>query len=145
MKLSSIALVLLLVGFASGCVQVSEKRPEQMPQVTAANEMAAITRLRSIANAEMAHQMDTGGQFGSLDDLVDKGLLGDPAKGKLSNYRFEIRVKSGGFEATAVPLQYGISGKRSFFVDESRIVRGATAKVTLPLHQIPRYEEGSQR
>ena len=132
MKRSLMVSLFVVCVLFSGCSELmvsksgeSEKRPEQMPQVTAANEMAAISRLRSIANAELGYQLETPGEYATLDQLVKQGLIGDPNDGKLANYRFEIRVRTGGFDATAVPLKYGISGKRSFYVDETRIVRGS--------------------
>jgi hypothetical protein len=51
--------------------------------------------------------------------------VSDPGRGKLTGYSFEVRVKPGGFEATAVPVQPGISGKRSFYIDQTNVLRGA--------------------
>ncbi len=116
------ALAVLLTGCGPTKTEVTY---EQVPQVVAGNEMAAQARLRSIVSAEMSYTMESGGEFASLDALVEKGLMADPSRGKLTGYRFNVRVKSGGFEATAEPERYGITGKRSFFVDESRILRGA--------------------
>ena len=39
---------------------------EQAPQVTAANELAAMTRLQAIGRAEMAYQVESGGQYATL-------------------------------------------------------------------------------
>lgn len=115
----------LLVIVLSGCVQTKEQRPEQLPQVTVADELAAMTRLRAIAEAEAYFQIDSGGSYATLEQLVEKGFLTDPSKGRLTNYRFEVRVTRNGFEATAVPMKYPITGRRSFYVDESRVMRGA--------------------
>ena len=115
--LSGIILAMLV-----GC---NSQANEQAPQAIAGNEMAAMTRLRAIASAEMRYQADSGGSYATLDELIEKRFVGDPSKGKLTGYRFEVRVRPGGFEATAVPVQFGISGKRSFYVDETRIMRGA--------------------
>ena len=102
----------------------SESRPEQFSMVTVANELAAKARLMSIATAEAAYQAENG-SFATLDELVSSGLVGDPTVGKVANYRFEVRVKSDGFEVTAVPASYGITGKQSFYLDETRTLRGA--------------------
>lgn len=115
----------LLAFLLSGCVQTKEQRPEQLPQVTVADELAAMTRLRAIAEAEGYYQIESGGGYATLEDLIQKGFLLDPSKGRLANYRFEVLVKPNGFEATAVPVKYPITGRRSFYVDESRVVRGA--------------------
>jgi hypothetical protein len=39
-------------------------------------------------------------------------------------YRFTITASVDQFEAVATPREYGKTGKRSFFVDKSGVVRG---------------------
>jgi hypothetical protein len=94
-------------------------------QVIAAIEMAAMTRLRTIVTAEMAMMAEGDGSYASLDQLIERGMLVKPSEGKLQGYRIEVKVKPGGFEATAVPEKFAVTGKRSFYVDESRILRAA--------------------
>lgn len=120
-----LALAALLIAGCNASRSSNDNKFEQVPQVIAANEMAAIARLRSIATAEMALQFEGDGKYATLDELVAKGAMSDPSQGKLTGYRFEVKVKPGGFEATAVPVTPKVSGKRSFYVDESRIMRGA--------------------
>jgi hypothetical protein len=96
----------------------------QMPQVTAANEIAAMARLRSIAVAEMAYFAEQG-KYASLDELVQMGLLNDPSVGKLRGYRFEVKVKQNSFEATAVPENFPVTGRRSFYIDDTGVMRAA--------------------
>lgn len=123
-------LCFLLVGFGlmAGVIGCSQQRPEQAVLVTAANEMAAMTRLRAIATAEARYQVESGGEYGTLDQLIQKRFVNDPSSGKLTGYRFEVQVKRGGFQATAVPEQTGISGKRSFYVDETNVIHAADKK-----------------
>ncbi|MBI3652852.1 MAG: hypothetical protein HY231_17650 [Acidobacteria bacterium] len=118
------ALTILFAGCSTNNSN-SAARPEQVPQVLAANEAAAQARLRSIVTAEMSYQFEGDGQYATLEELVQKGAMSDPSQGKLTGYRFAVKVKPGGFEATAVPERFGITGKRSFFVDESRTLRAA--------------------
>ena len=124
---SKLMLFLLLIIIPAGCTSQSDSqsRPQQAPQVIAANELAAMTRLRSVANAEAMYFVESGDKYASLDELINKHLVNDPARGKLTGYNIEVRVKTGGFEATAVPVQPGISGKRSFYIDETNVLRGA--------------------
>ncbi|MFL6274662.1 MAG: hypothetical protein ACJ74G_05565 [Blastocatellia bacterium] len=98
---------------------------EQAPQATAGNELAAMTRLQAIGRAELAYQAESGGQYATLDELIKRSMVNDPAKGQLTGYKFDVRVTAHGFEATATPERYGISGKRSFFVDEQNVMRGS--------------------
>jgi hypothetical protein len=93
--------------------------------VTAANETAALTRLRAIADAERRYQVESGGAYATLDQLIQKGYVNDPSRGKLTGYRFDVKARDGSFEATAVPEKFGVTGTRSFFVDELNVVHGA--------------------
>ena len=120
-----VILATLVTGCSSGNSNSAAGRPEQVPHVIAANEAAAQARLRSIVTAEMAYQFEGEGNYATLDELVKKGAMSDPSQGKLTGYRFDVKVKPGGFEVTAVPERFGISGNRSFYVDESRVLRAA--------------------
>lgn len=89
------------------------------------NEAMAQSALRFLASAEATYQASIGdGNYGTLDqllehDLVHKGLLQQHA------YKIELTVIGPKFEATAVPLEYGKTGKMSFFIDDSGVLRGA--------------------
>ena len=103
-----------------------DKRPAQMSMITAADEIAARGRLLAIVTAEAGYQATApAGEYATLEELIAKGLINDPSEGKLARYRFDVKVTSRGFEATAVPEKYGVTGNRSFFVDETRVIRGA--------------------
>ena len=104
------------------------KPPEQSAIVTAANETAALARLRAIAQAELRYQIESGGEYASLDQLIAKGFVNNPSQGRLPGYRFSVKTKPGGFEATAVPEKFGVTGTRSFYVDEQNVIRGADKK-----------------
>ena len=95
----------------------------QSPSATA-NESIAQGMLRMIASAENTFRAtNKDGTFGSIDQLVSAGLV---AKEHLepSGYRIEVSALGSRFEATAVPVEYGKTGKLSFFMDESNILRG---------------------
>jgi hypothetical protein len=111
-----------LTGCGSG---KNDAKPSQVPQVTAADEMAARVRLLSLAQAEQRYQAESGGEYGSLDKLKEKGYWTDPSGGQLNRYKFEVSLRPHGFEATAEPEKYGVTGTRSFYVDESQTLHGA--------------------
>ena len=121
-------LVSLSACLLAGCTPDPDKPVEQSVLVTAANETAALARLRSVVQAERRFQIESGGEYGTLDQLIQKGYLNEPSQGKLTGYRFDVKVKPGGFEATAVPEKFGVTGRRSFYVDELNVVRGADKK-----------------
>ena len=86
------------------------------------NESIAQNMLRMIADSEATYKAKRG-NYGSLDDLVKEGLIPKDLIEKYG-YRVELTVLSNKFEATATPLEYGKSGKTSFFVDETNVLRG---------------------
>jgi len=134
MKTLYISLLFLIVvalsAMACNDQQESEgsTAPTQSVMVTAANETAAMARLRSIGVAEAQYMAESGGEYGTLDQLIQKRYVGDPSSGKLTGYKFEIQVKAGSFQVTAVPEKYGVTGNRSFYLDESNIMHGADEK-----------------
>ena len=104
----------------------NEKRPAQVSMVSAADELAARSRLQALVTAEAGYAATSPtGEYATLDQLIAQGLTSDPSAGKLARYRFEVKVTPHGFEATAVPETYGVTGNRSFFVDETRVMHGA--------------------
>jgi hypothetical protein len=120
---------LALIGaLIAACGQQSKQPQQQSVLVTAANETAAITRMRAIAQAEAQYQAVSEGEYGSLDQLIAKRYVNDPSSGKLTGYRFEVRVKPAHFEITAVPEKFGVSGTRSFYVDETNVIHAADKK-----------------
>jgi type IV pilus assembly protein PilA len=106
--------------------------PNLLASRRAANEGATIAVLRNIHSAEATYQATAGnGSYGTIDQLVSQELL--PAEMETmqrSGYKFNIEVEPftrdtpASFKAVAVPLTYGNSGRRSFYVDESGVIRG---------------------
>ncbi len=97
------------------------------------NETAAIQSLRTIHSAEITYQATIGtGNFGTLQDLHSNGLVdSSTARGDRCGYHFAVvttnssPISQARFFITAVPNQYGITGRRSFYVDEKGVIRGA--------------------
>jgi len=86
------------------------------------NESIAQSMLRMIAGGESTYKSKHG-NYGSLDDLVKEGLVPKDLTEKYG-YKLEVTILSNKFEATATPLEYGKTGKNSFFVDETNVLRG---------------------
>jgi hypothetical protein len=89
------------------------------------NESMALYTLQRIAASELAYKDDRKkGRFGTLEELFAEELL-EKNFVESMGYRFELRAGSDKFEATATPKEYGKTGRRSFFVDESGTTRAA--------------------
>jgi hypothetical protein len=89
-----------------------------------ANEMIAVSALQVIVSSEEQYKKGSkNGPFGSMQELVDAKLF-PLAEFDKYGYKYEITVMGDQFEAVATPKEYGKTGKRSFFVDKSGVVRG---------------------
>jgi hypothetical protein len=106
----------LILTMVAGVSSSTKNPPPEM------NEAIAMSGLQMIANAEASYKVDAGG-YGSLEQLTEKKLV---SRETLDKYGYKFEVIAGGdqFEAIATPLEYGKTGKRSFFVDQSNVVRG---------------------
>ena len=97
------------------------------------SEAAAVSLTRDIATAESTYQsvFGRGRTFGTLRQLLAEKLV-DPAleNGIRNGYLFRVRADPGSsteaasFEVRATPLEYGVTGKLSFYMDETFVLRG---------------------
>jgi hypothetical protein len=89
----------------------------------AGNEATTWGTIRAIGSAQSTFQSTEGaGRFGTLDELIKAGLVPkDLTQGH--GYKIDLTVSGTRYEITAVPLEYGKSGKLSFFLDESGVLR----------------------
>jgi hypothetical protein len=106
----------LILTMVAGISSSTKNPPPEM------NEAIAMSGLQMIANAEASYKVDAGG-YGSLDQLTEKKLVSREMFEKYG-YKFEVIAGGDQFEAIATPLEYGKTGKRSFFIDQSNVVRG---------------------
>jgi len=103
--------------------------PNLMASLRAANEGAAIVSLRKFYNAEVDRYAFSRryGTYAELRDSIGPEL----ASGERSGYRFTLQIlnDSGngypGFTVVAVPKEYGSTGRRSFFIDQTGVIRAA--------------------
>jgi type II secretory pathway pseudopilin PulG len=129
--------------------------PNLLAARMAANEGAAIRSLRVLHGAEQTYQANYGqGEYGTLTELQKGSLIStELANGVKSGYRLKVEVykaSSDGpasFAVMAVPTDYGSSGRRSFFIDETGVIRGEdnhgleASKSTPPVNLNRRYPE----
>ncbi|MBV9958618.1 MAG: hypothetical protein JO360_09360 [Acidobacteria bacterium] len=132
--------------FAKQAMQGNSNRPVRTaPLVTetpdeedagaqlAANEDWMIDALRSIHTAEATFKEKQGaGQYGSLEQLVKLKLLESArVDATQKGYVFEVLLRAGkgetpaAYAVNAVPQTYGVSGRRSFYIDQTGTLRGA--------------------
>jgi hypothetical protein len=106
------------------------------PPPTVQNERMAIGMMYTIGQAEKSYK-HLHGSFGTLEQLIAADLVQADSVER-SRYKFDISISGDKFEITAVPMEYGKSGKVSLFIDESFVLRGgdkngASASASDPL------------
>jgi type IV pilus assembly protein PilA len=103
--------------------------PNLLAARMAANEGSAIHSLRVISDAEATYQHNFQ-RYATLDELAASDLIDDKlASGSKNGYRFTVELTSesseDGFTVVGVPMTYRSSGRRSFYTDESLVIRAA--------------------
>ena len=95
------------------------------PPQTVKNERMAMSVLWSISGAERQYKEEKGTGYAALEELITEKKLSKETM-EQSGYKFEIRLTSDGYEISAVPIEYGKTGKLSFFMDhQGHGIRGA--------------------
>lgn len=87
----------------------------------AANELSAIALIQAIGQAEATYRLDHGQYSGSFEQL-GSALPIDLSGGK-NGYRFKLTGSPGAFSIEATPALFGSTGSRSFYSDETMVVR----------------------
>lgn len=88
------------------------------------NEMVAINALQILVSVENQYKAGSkNGPYASMQELIDGKMFPSEEFDKYG-YKYELTVIGDSFEAVATPKEYGKTGKRSFFVDKSGVVRG---------------------
>jgi len=125
-SLVELLIVLLIIGIIAQMAI-----PHLMQSKLAANEASAITTVRSVLTAETLYVTTVGsGKYGSMGTLVS-GMLVDTVVGSSTKdgYIFSIYLGSADttFAIDARPTGYSDSGIRSFYADETAVIRYTTA------------------
>lgn len=123
-------LVELLIVIAVLCILMSMAIPGLIQSRMAANESSAIASLRIIAKGMETYRVkEMGGanaypaDFRQLRTMTPPELDEILASGQKSGYVFEGGGSANAFQITASPIQYGSTGRRSFFIDASGVIR----------------------
>lgn len=113
--------------------------PNLMRSRDAAQEASAISSLRTLATAEVTFAATQGnGQFGDLGQLEGAGLIDEAlGAGSKEGYAFALAGTPAAFQINADPTGPNATQMRSFFVDESCVIRfeqgGAAGVGSTPL------------
>jgi len=127
--------------------------PNLLASYRAANEGSAQASLRTLYSAEATYQATRGqGKYGTLDELAAEGLIdAELARGTRRGYIFTVEVtttelNNPGFTVVGVPVTYRKTGLRSFYIDETGVIRagdnhgGPSTKEDLPVDSDDYYD-----
>ena len=93
------------------------------------NEVGAESSLGAIRKAETNYRSQNQNRFGTLQELHSAGLVdAELASGTKRGYRYDVRARNDSYTATAVPVEYDVTGSWSFYLDESGVIRGSASK-----------------
>lgn len=127
-------LIELLIVMAIILVIAAIAVPQMGKQLRGANESAAIQTFRTLHQAEVQYYSQFGQYATSLTqlgppasgaagpaaaDIIPAGL----AQGHASGYIFAVTGTQTGYAITALPEKYGSSGDRTFYSDQTLVVR----------------------
>ena len=107
-------LILMAVAGFSG-----EVNPSPMVQ----NERLAIGMMYTIVHAEGEYQKKNAGAYGTLEELMAADMVPKDSIER-SGYKFELTLSGDKFEVSAVPVEYGKTGRLSLFLDSNHMLRG---------------------
>jgi len=124
-------LILSITSLASAVpmgIVMSIAIPNLLASYRAANEGSAMHSLRTISQAQVTYQ-NTVEKYATLQELAASGLINpDLGSGTKNGYTFTVTLDSENpeaFEVTGVPVTYGKTGTRSFYIDETLVMRAA--------------------
>jgi len=129
-----VAVVAFFAILAVGGIVAAVVLPNIAGANTRAQEMAAILNVRSINTAQVQYYSEFGRYAKSLSDLgppsngkegpAAAGLIpADLAAGTRGGYTFTVRGSAAGYTVNANPVKYGRTGSRTFFSDETLVIR----------------------
>ena len=128
------SLIELLIVVAIILVIAAIAVPQMNKQLMAAHEMAAIRQINTIHQAEAQYNSQFGKYAVALAELgpPPSGAAGPAAAdlipkvladGKNSGYVFVVQGTPTGYAVTAVPEAFNNSGRRTFYSDQTLVVR----------------------
>ena len=113
---------------------------ESNPSEIVSNERSTIGALYAITYAQNQYQGSKGaGSYATIeqliaDDLVQRELI------EKHGYKIEMTSSANRFEVTAVPVEYGKTGKTSYYIDQTRVLRGRDHAGTTATVSDPRIQ-----
>jgi prepilin-type N-terminal cleavage/methylation domain-containing protein len=94
-----------------------------------ANESSAVSHVRTVNIEEANYSLSTGGNFGTISDLVSAGMLDSRFNGSVSGYSFTITASGPDYTVTATPTSLN-SGRYGYYSTPDSVIRYQTTTST---------------
>ena len=128
------SLIELLIVIAIILIIVTVALPKLNNATRYAHETAAVKAIQTIHTVQVQFNSQYGRYATTLAELgppatgaataAAADLIGnDLAQGEKSGYKFTMTGSPGGYVINATPITYGSSGSRTFFSDQSMVIR----------------------
>ena len=112
--------------------------PNLLQSKAAANEASAISSVRLMVSAQFTRNTNTNAYAPDLATLGSASLVDDVlGSGTKDGYYFTVSGGSISFSINADPIVHLSTGKRSFFADESGVIRYTTANAPATSSDLP--------
>jgi len=120
-----IAIILILITIVGGKMYTALRY---------AKETAALASIRTIHTEQVQYSSQYNRFANSLTELgppasgtpsaAAADLIGsDLAAGEKNGYKFTMTANAGGYQIVAVPVTFGVTGSRTFYSDQTMVVR----------------------
>jgi prepilin-type N-terminal cleavage/methylation domain-containing protein len=104
--------------------------PSLLRSRQAANESAAVANLRTLNTAQVTYS-STGGNYGTITDLIADRLLDESFTGAKAGYTYTIAASGTDYTAEAVPVSNN-TGRFGYYSHPDAVVRYSTDAALAP-------------
>lgn len=105
--------------------------PSLLRSRQAANESAAVASVRTVTTAEITYLSSSGGNYGTIAQLVTAGLLDSGFNGTKSGYTYGIITTGMDYTITAAPASTN-NGRWGYYSVPDGVVRYSTTTTLAP-------------
>jgi prepilin-type N-terminal cleavage/methylation domain-containing protein len=128
------SLIELLIVIAIIIIIITMAVPKYNSAQRYVRETSALNSIQTIQKMQTMYESQYGRYAASLAELGPPAsgapspaaadlIRNDLANGEKQGYRFNLTASPGGYVVTAVPVTYGTSGNKSFYSDQTFVIR----------------------
>src|SRR5437868_4717968 len=131
---SGFSLLELLIVVAIILIIATIAIPSLLRSRQAANESAAVAQVRTITTAEVTYLSSSGGNYGTVTQLVSAGLLDSGFNSTKGGYNYSIITSGTDYTITANPASTN-NGRYGYYSVPDGVVRYSTTTILAPTGQ----------